>query len=209
MKALDEVELVALVTQGDSRAFAELAQRHLPAIETYARRLLADEAAAQDIAQETLLVFWQRSAEFKPEKARLTTWLHRVAHNRCIDLLRRQKRETMMPSDDIFARQENGVPGGLGGEAEGEVGGEVGGEESDPTATFSITSESTPEGNRAAMNAALRNLPESQRTALVLTYYQNLSNREVATVMNSSTRAVESLLCRARGNLKKQLESQQ
>jgi len=205
LKALDEVELVALVTQGDSRAFAELAQRHLPAIETYARRLLVDEAAAQDIAQETLLVLWQRSAEFKPEKARLTTWLHRVAHNRCIDLLRRQKRETMMPSDDIFARQENGVPGGLGGEAEGEVGGE----ESDPTATFSITSESTSEGNRAAMNAALRNLPESQRTALVLTYYQNLSNREVATVMNSSTRAVESLLCRARGNLKKQLESQQ
>lgn len=205
MKALDEVELVALVTQGDSRAFAELAQCHLPAIETYARRLLSDEAAAQDIAQETLLVLWQRSAEFKPEKAKLTTWLHRVAHNRCIDLLRRQKRETMMPSDDIFARQENGVPGGLGGEAEGEVGGE----ESDPTATFSITSESVSEGNRAAMNAALRNLPESQRTALVLTYYQNLSNREVATVMNSSTRAVESLLCRARGNLKRQLESQQ
>lgn len=205
MKALDEVELVALVTQGDSRAFAELAQRHVPAIETYARRLLADEAAAQDIAQETLLVLWQRSAEFKPEKAKLTTWLHRVAHNRCIDLLRRQKRETMMPSEDIFARQENGVPGDLGGEAEGEVGGE----ESDPTVTFSITSESVSEGNRAAMDAALRNLPESQRTALVLTYYQNLSNREVATVMNSSTRAVESLLCRARGNLKKQLESQQ
>lgn len=201
MRALDEVELVALVTQGDSRAFAELAQRHLPAIETYARRLLADEAAAQDIAQETLLVLWQRSTEFKPEKARLTTWLHRVAHNRCIDLLRRQKRETRMPSDEIFSRQENSAHGGVRGESVGEVGAE----ESAPTVTFSRT----PEGNAAAMNAALRNLPESQRTALVLTYYQNLSNREVATVMNSSTRAVESLLCRARGNLKKQLESQQ
>ena len=109
MKAFDEAQLVALVTQGDSRAFAELAQRHLPAIETYARRILADETAAQDIAQETLLVLWQRSNEFKPEKARLTTWLHRVAHNRCIDLLRRQKRETTMPSSDLFERQENGV----------------------------------------------------------------------------------------------------
>ena len=201
MKALDEVELVALVTQGDSRAFAELAQRHLPAIETYARRILADEAAAQDIAQETLLVLWQRSAEFKPGKARLTTWLHRVAHNRCIDLLRRQKRETMMPSDDIYARREDSAHGRLGGDA--------GGEDSNLAATSLLTSDSISEGYAAAMNAALRGLPESQRTALVLTYYQNLSNREVATVMNSSTRAVESLLCRARGNLKKQLESQQ
>ena len=195
MKAFDEAQLVALVTQGDSRAFAELAQRHLPAIETYATRILADQTAAQDIAQETLLVLWQRSSEFKPEKARLTTWLHRVAHNRCIDLLRRQKRETPMPSADIYDRQENSAQGSGVNDVH------------DPTDIISVTSEL--DANPSAMDAALRRLPESQRTALVLTYYQNLSNREVASVMNSSTRAVESLLCRARGNLKKQLENQQ
>lgn len=195
MKAFDEAQLVALVTQGDSRAFAELAQRHLPAIETYATRILADQTAAQDIAQETLLVLWQRSSEFKPEKARLTTWLHRVAHNRCIDLLRRQKRETPMPSADIYDRQENSAQGSGVNDVH------------DPTDIISVTSEL--DANPSAMDVALRRLPESQRTALVLTYYQNLSNREVASVMNSSTRAVESLLCRARGNLKKQLENQQ
>jgi len=197
LKAFDEAQLVALVTQGDTRAFAELAQRHLPAIETYARRILADETAAQDIAQETLLVLWQRSSEFKPEKARLTTWLHRVAHNRCIDLLRRQKRETPMPSSDLFERQENNVQGY--------------GVSDSQYSTDLVPPALEPASNEkaAAMDAALRKLPESQRTALVLTYYQNLSNREVASVMNSSTRAVESLLCRARGNLKKQLENQQ
>ena len=195
MQAFDEAQLVALVTQGDSRAFAELAQRHLPAIETYATRILADQTAAQDIAQETLLVLWQRSSEFKPEKARLTTWLHRVAHNRCIDLLRRQKRETPMPSADIYDRQESSAQGSGVNDVH------------DPTDIISVTSEL--DANPSAMDAALRRLPESQRTALVLTYYQNLSNREVASVMNSSTRAVESLLCRARGNLKKQLENQQ
>ena len=195
MKALDEAQLVALVTQGDSRAFAELAQRHLPAIETYATRILADQTAAQDIAQETLLVLWQRSSEFKPEKARLTTWLHRVAYNRCIDLLRRQKRETPMPSADIYDRQENSAQGSGVNDVH------------DPPHIISVTSEL--DANPSAMGVALRRLPESQRTALVLTYYQNLSNREVASVMNSSTRAVESLLCRARGNLKKQLENQQ
>ena len=198
MQAFDEAQLVALVTQGDSRAFAELTQRHLPAIETCARRILADETAAQDIAQETLLVLWQRSSEFKPEKARLTTWLHRVAHNRCIDLLRRQKRETPMPSNDLFERQENSVYGsGANNVSDFSLG------------TAPPTSLEASNEKAAAMDAALRKLPESQRTALVLTYYQNLSNREVASVMNSSTRAVESLLCRARGNLKKQLENQQ
>lgn len=201
MEAVDEVQLVALVTQGDSRAFAELAQRYLPVIETYARRILIDDTAAQDVAQETLLVLWQRSREFKPEKARLTTWLHRVAHNRCIDLLRRQKRETLMPSIDLFERQENSEPGFGSGDTDSLS--DVSTSAAPPTSASASTDKA------AAVDAALRKLPESQRTALVLTYYQNLSNREVARVMSSSIRAVESLLCRARGNLKKQLENQQ
>lgn len=188
MQAFDEAQLVALVRKGDSRGFVELTQRHLPAIESYARRILHDDMAAQDVAQETLLVLWQRSGEFNPEKARLTTWLHRVAHNRCIDLLRRRKRETVMPSDDLSERLETAPT-------------------MDTTPPETLGVEANPD--RLAIDIALRRLPESQRTALVLTYYQSLSNREVAKVMNSSTRAVESLLCRARSNLKKQLESEQ
>lgn len=208
MKAREEAQLVALVTQGDSRAFSELVQYHLPAVETYARRILADESLAQDIAQDTLLVLWQRSAEFKPEKARLTTWLHRVAHNRCIDLLRRQKRETPIASHEIVARQEGTANTVC--QVSGEVSGEVSEIASLPLQAPAISEASSASDARiSSVDAALRQLPESQRTALVLTYYQNLSNREVATVINASTRAVESLLCRARSNLKKQLESQQ
>lgn len=208
MKAREEAQLVALVTQGDSRAFSELVQHHLPAIETYARRILADESLAQDIAQDTLLALWQRSAQFKPEKARLTTWLHRVAHNRCIDLLRRQKRETPIASPEIVARQEGTANTVC--QVSGEVSGEVSEIASLPLQAPVISEASSASDARiSSVDAALRQLPESQRTALVLTYYQNLSNREVATVINASTRAVESLLCRARSNLKKQLESQQ
>lgn len=208
MKAGEEAQLVALVTQGDSRAFAELVQHHLPAIETYARRILVDESLAQDIAQDTLLVLWQRSAEFQPEKARLTTWLHRVAHNRCIDFLRRQKRETPIALHEIVARQEGTANTVC--QVSGEVSGEVSEIASLPLQASAISEASSASDARiSSLDAALRQLPESQRTALVLTYYQNLSNREVATVINASTRAVESLLCRARSNLKKQLESQQ
>ena len=60
-----------------------------------------------------------------------------------------------------------------------------------------------------SVDTALKLLPESQRTALVLTYYQSLPNKEVSAIMGISTRAVESLLCRARAALRQQIEAQQ
>ena len=172
---LDEARLVALVRKGDQRAYSDLVVRHLPAIEVYAKRIVNDDTLAQDIAQDVMVVLWQRSSDFNPNKARLTTWLHRIAHNRCIDVLRKRQREVSW----------------------------------DPSESEHPLTESDTPRAQQPIDVALMRLPESQRTALVLTYYQNLSNREVAEIMNSSVRAVESLLVRARGNLKKQLETQQ
>ena len=171
---LDEARLVALVRKGDQRAYSDLVVRHLPAIEVYAKRIVNDDTLAQDVAQDVMVVLWQRSSDFNPNKARLTTWLHRIAHNRCIDVLRKRQREVNWdPSESEHPLTESDTP------------------------------------REQPIDVALKQLPESQRTALVLTYYQNLSNRQVAEIMNSSVRAVESLLVRARGNLKKQLETQQ
>ena len=171
----DESELVARVCQGNRNAYADLVARHLPAVEVYARRILGDEYLAQDIAQDVMLVLWQRSDRFNPQKSRLTTWLHRIAHNRCIDLLRKPRYKAFEDAHEPAVQS--------------------------PTVQ-------EPRG-AASIDAALCELPESQRTALVLTYYQNFTNREVALIMSSSVRAVESLLCRARGNLKKHLEIHQ
>jgi RNA polymerase sigma-70 factor (ECF subfamily) len=172
---LDEARLVALVRKGDQRAYTDLVVRHLPAIEVYAKRIVNDDTLAQDIAQDVMVVLWQRSSDFNPNKARLTTWLHRIVHNRCIDVLRKRQREVNW----------------------------------DPSESEHLLTESDTPREEQFIDVALMRLPESQRNALVLTYYQNLSNREVAEIMNSSVRAVESLLVRARGNLKKQLETQQ
>ena len=172
---LDEARLVALVREGDQRAYSDLVIRHLPAIEVYAKRIVDDDNLARDIAQDVMVVLWQRSGDFNPSKARLTTWLHRIAHNRCVDIMRKRQREVSL---DVLDSEQPIV-------------------------------ESDSAKHQQPIDVALMRLPESQRTALVLTYYQNLSNREVAEIMNSSVRAVESLLVRARGNLKKQLETQQ
>ena len=67
--------------------------RHLPAIEVYAKRIVDDDNLARDIAQEVMVVLWQRSGDFNTTKARLTTWLHRIAHNRCVDIKRKRQRE--------------------------------------------------------------------------------------------------------------------
>ena len=172
---LDEARLVALVRKGDQRAYSDLVVRHLPAIEVYAKRIVNDDTLAQDVAQDVMVVLWQRSSDFNPNKARLTTWLHRIAHNRCIDVLRKRQREVSW----------------------------------DPSESEHPLTESDAPREQQPIDGALMRLPESQRTALVLTYYQNLSNREVAEIMDSSVRAVESLLVRARGNLQKQLETQE
>ena len=172
---LDEARLVALVRKGDQRAYSDLVVRHLPAIEVYAKRIVNDDTLAQDIAQDVMVVLWQRASDFNPNKARLTTWLHRITHNRCIDIMRKSQREVSW----------------------------------DPSESEHPLTESDTPREQQSIDVALMRLPESQRTALVLTYYQNLSNREVAEIMNSSVRAVESLLVRARGNLKKQLETQE
>jgi len=170
----DEAKLVARVRKGDQRAYTYLVVRHLPAIEVYAKRIVNDDTLAQDIAQDVMVVLWQRSGDFNPDKARLTTWLHRIAHNRCIDIMRKRQREVNCDASD---------------------------------SEYPVV-ESETATDLQPIDVALMRLPESQRTALVLTYYQNLSNRDVAEIMNSSVRAVESLLVRARGNLKKQLETQ-
>ena len=169
----DEAQLVAAVSTGDSRAFEVLVTRHLPAIEAYALRFMGDRSGAQDVTQEVMLKLWQRAGDYDATKARVTTWLHRLAHNTAIDHLRR----TAKYIDDSRLPEP----------------------------------EAAPENNQEseAVKAALAHLPMNQRNALVLTYYQDLSNKEAAEIMGLGVRALESLLVRARTTLKKQLEVDQ
>jgi len=163
------------VTIGNAEAYTALVRRHLPAIEVYARRMLADSTVAEDVAQDVMVAMWERAASFNPEKARLTTWLHRIAHNRCIDIIRKDRPTT--DADELEFVDESAGQSKL--------------------------------GDDVSVDIALKLLPESQRTALALTYYQSLPNKEVSAIMGISTRAVESLLCRARAALRQQIEAQQ
>ena len=160
------------VAGGDREAYASLVAHHLSPITAYSQRMTGNPASAEDITQEVFLRLWLKAAEFDASKARLTTWLHRMAHNLAIDHLRKRQREAPPEGVEDFESAAD--------------------EETD---------------DPARVLQALMQLPERQRSALTLTYYQDLSNREVADIMGLGTRAVESLLVRARSALKKILET--
>lgn len=179
----EEAALVARVAGGEHNAFRLLLAAHLPAISRYAQRMLGDRDEADDVAQEVFARLWRDARRYRPEVARLSTWLHRIAHNLCVDRLRRSGRELQVAEDDENAAHS--VPGPAAAR---------------PEVALQRTQDV------AMLRRALAALPERQRSALLLTHYQDLSNREVAAILELSVDALESLLARARRSLRRHLE---
>lgn len=171
----EDAALMLRVVGRDERAFATLVSTHFPRVFRLCRRTVGDDVEAEDIAQEIFLKLWAQPAAWSPEGARFTTWLYRVATNACIDRLRKKLPE---PVDTIPDRADE-APG--------------------PAAALY--------GNQVAarVEAALAQLPDRQRIALVLTYYQGLSNKDAADALGVNVDALESLLARARRKLKHEL----
>lgn len=165
-------ELVARVANGDEAACRLLLDRHLPRILALARRMLKSHEDAEEVAQEVFLRVWTRAAEWEPGRAQFGTWLYRVTTNLCLDRLRRQT------SDDLDSIPEPAS--------------------SDPTPEESLQNK----GLGEAINRALDSLPDRQRVAIQLCHYQGLSNIEAADMLEISVEALESLLSRARRQLR-------
>lgn len=173
--AADDDDLVRQVAGGDRRAWTSLVERHLAAVHGTAWYMLGDRAEAEDVAQETFVRLMAKADGWQPGQAALRTWLHRVAVNLCIDR-RRARRAVSL-------------------ETLGEVGDMAGGA---PSSDARID-------RRRLVHAALVALPDRQRAAVVLVYYQGFSNGEAAALLGASVEAVESLLARGRRSLKQQL----
>ena len=168
------------VQHRDRDAFAVLVTRHLDGIHAFNYRMTRNEEDAADLAQETFLRVWNSAATWRPHRPaggriRFTTWLHRIARNLCIDAHRRH-RETH-EVDANFAAVDGAAP-------------------EDAPATSRL---------RRAMDQAIADLPERQRTALVLCHRDGMTNRDAAAVLAVSVDALESLLSRARRTLRLKL----
>jgi len=167
--------LVLRVAEGDAAAYHELVARHAAPLRHFALRVTRDAADADDVVQETFLRLWQRAADYVPE-ARVTTWLHRIAHNSCVDRLRAKRRLEAL--DD----------------------------ESDAPPVSASQPRLLEAKRRAqALEEALALIPERQAAALTLVHLNGLSGAEAAEVLSVSEEALESLLSRGRRALKARL----
>lgn len=192
---MSDEELMAAVVLGDPHAYQALVRKNLPAISRYALRLVGSRSESEDIAQETFLRLWTTARKWDPAKAKLTTWLHRITHNLCIDFLRKQKRVSLEPDFDSEVSSEEATSGKFSNALRESA--EAQGDSPDREAR---------EAELRALDRALNMLPEAQRSALLLCHYQGFSNKEAADIMGSSVQALESLIARAKRGLRTQLE---
>lgn len=96
----NEAELVGQLKQGSTMAYQKILEIHLPSISRYVVRMTGNPSDAEDITQDVFIRLWQKSSQFNPAAARLTTWLHKIAHNLCIDHFRKLKSDTREYQDE-------------------------------------------------------------------------------------------------------------
>jgi RNA polymerase sigma-70 factor (ECF subfamily) len=89
----------AVAARRDQNAFAELFDHFAPRLKSYLQRLGMEPSQAEELTQEVMIVLWHKAALFDPSKSSLATWLFRVARNRRIDALRRDRSGLLDPED--------------------------------------------------------------------------------------------------------------
>lgn len=168
-------ELMQRLGRQDMSALGELVQRHQQRVLELAFRTLGKWDRAEDVAQEAFLRVHRAAKNYKP-KARFTTWLYRIVVNLCLDEQRRRVRNGKS-LEDVTVEAQTGPDSDLAEKKE----------------------------IAQLVRAAIGELPERQRMAVVLHRYDGLSHGEIAEATGWTAAAVESLLVRAYANLREKL----
>jgi len=178
-----DVALMERVGTGDVAAFEELVERHQRLVVGTVGRMLGNNSEVEDIAQQVFVRVWISANRYVP-RAKFTTWLLKITRNLVFNELRRRSRHTRVSLQVESEDEERPIK--------------------DDRATAPDAALLEQELQRA-IEAAIAELPETQRMAVVLRRYEELSYEQIAEVLDQSVPAVKSLLFRARTELRARL----
>jgi RNA polymerase sigma-70 factor (ECF subfamily) len=178
-----DTALMLRVKEGDREAFRTLFERHAAAIARFAGGFVGSSARADELAQEVFLQVYRTRDRYEP-RARFSTWLYTIAHNLCLNEVRRHDYRTRV--DLAGAGAADDAPAWDPGDPEAAEG----------------ESYSAQRELEARVAALVAELPEAQRTALILSRVEELRYQQIGEILGCSEQAVKSLIFRATQRLK-------
>lgn len=179
-----DAELMGLVRDGDREAFRQLYEKHLDAVVRYASKFTGNRARAEELGQEIFLQVYRARERWEP-RARFTTWLYTIAHNLCLNEVRRfDYRGRIGPLENAEGEPLE-LPDAKAAEGEAAM---------------------SEREFEARLASRVAELPESQRTALILSRVEGLRYEEIGQVLGCTEQAVKSLIFRATRRLKEGLK---
>jgi RNA polymerase sigma-70 factor (ECF subfamily) len=177
---LSDEAVVALCARSDEVALAELYDRFGGVAYGLARRILRDDALAEDAVQDAYLAIWRGAARFVPERGKASTWILTLVHRRAVDLVRREQR-----------RRVEALP------------------ESAPDATAAAAEDELwLRLERERVQAALAKLPDQQREAIELAYYGGFTQSELAERLGEPLGTIKSRMFTGLARLRELLEGE-
>jgi RNA polymerase sigma-70 factor, ECF subfamily len=180
--------LMLRVKRGDRAAFAELVEKYKQPVMNFVYRTLRDETEAEDLAQNVFLQVYKSRSRYK-RTAKFSTWLFTIAHNLCLNELRRRSRHPAESLEETHGEHEDPPQ-----------------RQYEDKKNFQPT-EMLLHGELAQkIEEVLAELPENQRTAILLCRQEELSYEEIARILDCSLSATKSLIHRGREVLKQKLK---
>lgn len=174
----NENEIIQAVGNGNEQAFAMLYERYSGRVYNTALSYTKNVEEAEEITQDVFVKIFKKASTFK-EKSSLNTWIYRIVVNTSLNYLKKKNRFVFLKNAFTPSQTiEFEHPGVLLENKE----------------------------NAAALYKVMDCLPDSQKTAFILSYIEELPRQEVANIMKTSLKAVESLLQRAKKNMRSELE---
>ena len=177
---LGDAALVFAIARYEQAALAEAYRRHGGAVHGLARRLLGDDAAAEEVVQEIFLRLWNQPDRFDPDRGSLRSFLLAQSHGRAVDVIRSEESRRRREERDARRAVDAG---------------------------YDLEREVWDLEVSERISGALRDLPEDQRSAIVLAYFGGYTYREVAGILGEPEGTVKSRIRSGLGRLRGSLDA--